>query len=186
VHSKSIQRRAVAARNRPYGPDKFGEHASSRYAQRDVFSIERLGGRVDPGDHGVHRMMAEHELTEFRFVGLKTSVRDIKGAESVDSSTVRFDAVEKLSSRLARTVGRCGRKKLPTILPRDCPKRPRGSQRRAVFPIVLCRDRQVSGLLKQPPKLRLWSQAHGSIRVQKGTPLPLRLPTALSGGSVAC
>jgi hypothetical protein len=39
------------------------------------------------------------------------------------------------------------------------------------LPMVLCRDWQVSGVLKQPPKLRLWSEAHGSIRVQEGEPI---------------
>jgi hypothetical protein len=38
------------------------------------------------------------------------------------------------------------------------------------LPMVLCRDWQVSGLLEQPPKFRLRSEAHGSIRVQEGTP----------------
>ena len=36
--------------------------------------------------------------------------------------------------------------------------------------MALCRDRQVSGLLEQLPKLRLRSEAHGSICVQEGEP----------------
>jgi hypothetical protein len=32
------------------------------------------------------------------------------------------------------------------------------------------RDRLVLDLLEQPPKLRLWSEAHGSICVQEGEP----------------
>jgi len=44
---------------------------------------------------------------------------------------------------------------------------------KAAFPI-LCRDRQISGLLKQPLKLRLRSEAHGSIRVQEGEPIERR------------
>jgi hypothetical protein len=30
--------------------------------------------------------------------------------------------------------------------------------------------REVSGLFEQPAKVRLWSEAHGSIRVQEGEP----------------
>ena len=37
------------------------------------------------------------------------------------------------------------------------------------FQSLLCPDRQVSSLLKQPPKLRQWSEAHSSIRVQGGS-----------------
>ena len=47
--------------------------------------------------------------------------------------------------------------------------------RRAAFPLALCSDRQVSGLLEQPLKLRLWSEAHGSIRVQEGEPTSQRV-----------
>ena len=35
--------------------------------------------------------------------------------------------------------------------------------------MALCRDRQVSGLLEQPPKLRLWSKAHGRYVSRKGS-----------------
>jgi hypothetical protein len=41
---------------------------------------------------------------------------------------------------------------------------------RGPFPTMLCRNRQVSGLLEQLPKLRLGSDAHGSICVQEGEP----------------
>jgi hypothetical protein len=44
---------------------------------------------------------------------------------------------------------------------------------------ILRRDRQVSGLLEESPKLRLWSEAHGSICVQEGEP-NLRRPLAMN------
>src|SRR3984893_10472660 len=39
------------------GKDVSREHASSRCTQRDVFCVERMDGRVDPGDRRVDRIM---------------------------------------------------------------------------------------------------------------------------------
>jgi len=50
------------------------------------------------------------------------------------------------------------------------------------LPMELCRDWQFSGVLKQPPKLRLRSEAHGSIRVQEGEPNLRRAVGDTAGG----
>ena len=47
---------------------------------------------------------------------------------------------------------------------------------------MLCRNRQVSGLLEQLPKLRLGSETHGSICVQEGEPNLRRAVGNTSGG----
>jgi len=45
---------------------------------------------------------------------------------------------------------------------------------------ILCGNRQVPGLLEQSPEFRRRSEAHGSIRVQEGTPLHARTPSGLA------
>jgi hypothetical protein len=56
---------------------------------------------------------------------------------------------------------------------------------RGPFPTMLCPNRQVSGLLEQLPKLRLGSEAHGSICVQEGQPTKNRgFPGVLTIGNL--
>jgi hypothetical protein len=123
-------------------------------------SSRRLATAIPPGLQGGSALNAGEESQR----GLRerladATVNDIAGPLRSISPEAYFDDQRGASVTeplpLARTLGRCEGKQLPNNLDLRLRRDPKRAD--------LCRDRQVSSLLEQPPKLRLWSEAHGPI-----------------------